>query len=428
MALKPPKRRQSVSKGAQHNGATTINIGLIPITIVVGILAWIIGNFFYSKLVDTIPRSMLIGIVFVLLYIMLAMVIFGFSNATSAFEENILTGGSSQGIVIAILLIAAVFIFAVATLFQWIYGLNFKQENLEPSSYIFVIDDSGSMKENDQNQERYAAIPEVLNGKGSDFPYMIYSFSDNVKLVRDMSPASKGIPPINGNSHGSTAMKAALIQVIDDYETGKWDGGSTPKVVLLTDGYATDIGFLNPINKVLKRYTAAHVSVSTVGLGHVDKSLMNKIAKTTGGVFIDVSDASDLSKAMTSAATQYTDRDLLSTRYTTKFSVLYGVIRILFITILGTAIGLLMAVAYGSQDSTSLTGISSFIKTLVGAILMEIGTSVVGVSDRFTWLVLWILIALTLTNKIVTRKRENNRSMRRSIPNPNKSSRDLSKF
>ena len=193
---------------------------------------------------------------------------------------------------------------------------------------------------------------------------------------------------------------------------------SSPKVILLTDGYATDIGLFKSINSVLKTYVKNRISISTVGLGDVDTNLMNKIAKTTGGVFIDVSDASDLGDAMTSAATQYTSRDLLSTRYTTNLNFLYALLRIIFISILGIAIGFAAAIAYGSQESSTLIFVSSAIKSIVGAILMEIGTDVIGISDKLVWFVLWILISVTIATKQTIYKRDprtpsRNRSSRR---------------
>ena len=138
-----------------------------------------------------------------------------------------------------------------------------------------------------------------------------------------------------------------------------------------------------------------------MGLGQVDINLMNKIAKSTGGVFIDVSDVSTLSQAMKAAAREYTDRDLLSTRYIASLNGLYGFLRVLFLSLLGSGVGFLVAVAYGFQDSTSLIIVSSIVKSVLGGMIMELGTSVFGFSDKSMWLVLWILISITLATKAV---------------------------
>ena len=79
-------------------------------------------------------------------------------------------------------------------------------------------------------------------------------------------------------------------------------------------------------------------------------------------------------------------------------------LRIIFISILGVIIGFATAVAYGVQESSTLIVVSSAIKSVVGAILMEVCTDVMGFSDKIIWLVLWILISLTLATKHTTYK------------------------
>lgn len=418
MPRTPPKSpRRNIRVPSTHR-AVSLNALLLVITIIVGIVAWAVGTILYSAGVDIIAMPLLIGIIFVILYLLLAVTIFVYSMSTGLFEENILTGSSDLVSSVFSIMIIGVLVFGLAILFQWIYGMDFIKEDQQPTAYIFVIDDSGSMNENDPLQLRYGALKSVLNNVDSNFPYMVYGFSHDVKIISDMKPVADGIPQITGESFGGTSIRTALNKVVQDRLDGVWDGGVSPKVILLTDGYATDISLFNSINSVLKTYVKNKISISTVGLGDVDTNLMNKIAKTTGGVFIDVSDASDLGDAMTSAATQHTSRDLLSTRYTTNLNFLYALLRIIFISILGIAIGFAAAIAYGSQESSTLIFVSSAIKSIVGAILMEIGTDVIGISDKLVWFVLWILISVTIATKQTIYKRgprtpSRNRSSRR---------------
>lgn len=67
------------------------------------------------------------------------------------------SGGLSPKSVSDIIAVFAstVLIAALGTLFQWIYGLHYDREPTEPTAYIFVIDDSGSMESNDPDQLRY---------------------------------------------------------------------------------------------------------------------------------------------------------------------------------------------------------------------------------------------------------------------------------
>ena len=391
--------------------STQFNIVMLIASLVLGAVSWILGLLVYNATVDVWPRPLVIGVSFGILALFVLMGVLIVSTIQGTFTENILAGGG-LGSVLVVVFAAIILITALGALFQWIYGLHYEQELTEPTSYVFIIDDSGSMESNDPSQLRYTAINEVLKKKPSDFPYMVYGFSDQVSLLREMSPISSGYTNITGNSYGGTSIKGALEQVISDYQNNVWEGGESPKVILLTDGYATDLGWFTSINSTLKQYSQNRISVSTVGLGSVDKSLMQKIAAKTGGVFVDIADAAMLGEAMESAANQYSVDDLLTTRYSTRMGILFGFLRILFIAILGSCIGFVSAVAYGQMDASSLVIVSSIIQSLVGAILMEVLTSGLGVSDRFCWFILWILIAAMICTQVVTYRRGPSRPSR----------------
>jgi hypothetical protein len=214
-----------------------------------------------------------------------------------------------------------------------------------------------------------------------------------------MGPAVSGEEPLTGYSNGGTAIRGALETVISDYKNGVWDGGDAPKVVLLTDGIATDVSLFSSINNVLGEYVDEGISVSTVGLGAADDRLMTQIAETTGGVYISVADAGELSNAMTTAAATSSSRDLVSSRHMRKLNLLYGLLRILFITLIGTLMGWLIAFAYGNQDSYFVSTAASAVFSLIGTLIMEIFTGLIHFNDRFVWLILWIFVALTILLK-----------------------------
>lgn len=78
------------------------------------------------------------------------------------------------------------------------------------------------------------------------------------------------------------------------------------------------------------------------------------------------------------------------------WSALYGVLRVLFLSVLGSLIGIGITIAYGLQDTSTVTILSAVIESFVGALIMEIGTVVLGLPVGLMWLILWILIAITL--------------------------------
>ena len=227
---------------------------------------------------------------------------------------------------------------------------------------------------------------------------MVYSFSDNTQILRDMKPISEGGVEITLGEGGGTSIKGALKQVMEDYENKVWTDDKAPRVILLTDGYATDIGLFSPIGGVLKKYARSNISVSTVGLGNVDEGLMQKIADGTNGVFLQVEDASLLKGAMEEAGKAFSDsRDLLSLRKVQDMDWLYGIMRVVFLTILGTLIGFLMIFAATKEDCWAMILISSAIKSFVGALLVELLVQILGLSYVVTWFILWILLAALIS-------------------------------
>ena len=391
---------------------TQFNFPMLFTSLILGGAAWIVDLVIYKLAVDVWPRALLIGVLFGILALIVSIGVLILSNLQGTFEQDIITGGGA-GSAILLILIAALLITGLGTLFQWLYGL--RSQNLPTStSYIFVIDDSGSMATNDPDQQRYAAIDEVLKGQPAEFPYTVYSFSNSVSVLRPMQPSSENDAPLTGLSSGSTYIKAALKQILADYQSGAWDGGGRPKVILLTDGYASDIPFFFTVRKILKQYSQSNISISTVGLGEVDTTLLERIANATGGIFVDISDAAMLGEAMKNAASSYSSDDLLTVRSTVGKDFLYGFLRVLFLTLLGLSIGLVSAVAYGQLDASSLVFVSSGILSFAGALLMELLTAF-GFPDRLCWLLLWLLIAAMLcTQQVASRGRSSSRPARPS--------------
>ena len=101
MNRRPPRRRPSSTPRrppAPPSGRVTprrdsgeINIPLILATIAAGAAAWLVGMLLYPPLSGGISRPPVIGGVFVVLYILLAVVAAVFGNAAGSWGTNILT-------------------------------------------------------------------------------------------------------------------------------------------------------------------------------------------------------------------------------------------------------------------------------------------------------------------------------------------------
>lgn len=392
------KRKKTGSRQSRGVRTTSgnLNVVLLVVTLITGIAGWILSKTVYDKLIDSIPRSILIGCAAAVLTLLLTVLILIVSASGRAANTNIITGSSNTGSIFPFLIIGTLIVFAASSVLQFIYGLETPLSYHNATSYIFLIDDSGSMSGSDGNGLRYKAVGEVLESMDDSFPFMVYGFSSDAVVLRDMGPKSDGIPELTGYASGGTEIKNALTRVLEDCKNGVWDGGEAPKVILLSDGEATDFRNVSEILPLLSEFVEEGISISTVGLIHVDENAMREIANATGGVYVSVEDAAGLAEAMKNAGTSHSVRDLVSIRYRRKMDGLYGFMRIIFLIIIGAVLGLFKAVAYGDKDSTALILISSLIFSAIGSLFMELGTGMLGRSSRSMWLILWVLYALTL--------------------------------
>lgn len=386
----------------KYNAQPRINRVAALASVAVGIIACFASQYLYTAYRGTVPTPVLIGLLCLLLFVLLFVAVWVSSAVTGSFDQNsILYHGRKQ--MIGYFLLGTLAIFFLSTSLEFLYELTPKRQEIAATSYIFILDESGSMRSNDPSGLRYQAIPEIMKAEEPDFPYMVYTFSDTARMVREMEPFDPSDDAISITSDGGTAIFGTILQVLNDYKNGVWDGGPHPKVIFLTDGSATDLsrGFLffrgnmPEFNAALEEYSRLGINISTVGLGSADRAIMTQMAETTGGVFVNIQDAADLAVAMKAAATSYSDRDLLSIRYMSHLNALYGVLRVLFLTIIGSTIGSLLLFAYMEDSSIPLLVSSSILSAFVGSFLLEIGLKA-GIPQSALWFILWALFSLTL--------------------------------
>lgn len=372
------------------------------LSVIVGVLAWFGCRYIYITYHDVLSGPVMIGILCAGLFAAVFMTVWIGSLVSKSFDKDSRFYDDIGGM-IRYFLCGLIGILILSMALEFIYELTPNFKEIKPTSYIFVIDESGSMSSNDSTGLRYDAIPEIMEAEEAGFPYMVYTFSNDTQIVRNMGPLEAEYEPIPVNSNGGTAIYGTILQILKDYKDGVWDGGTNPKVIFLTDGAATDLsnGFLwfkgnmPEFNAALEEYNDLGINISTVGLGFVDREIMTKMAETTGGVFVNIQHASDLTSAMKTAATSYSDRDLLSIRYMKHMDGLYAMLRILFLTMIGAAIGSLMLLAYMEDGSIQMIVVSSSVCSLIGSILFEVGLKI-GIFQTLLWIVLWFLFSLTL--------------------------------
>lgn len=390
-----------------------LNIPMLIATLVAGIVAGVADLGIYNALSDTMARPLLIALMMGLF----ALIVLVAVTVTAAIQGNdsiwFLDGRLmvTIGSVVCLLLV-----FLGTLLFEWIYDHQ-QIQTYKGSSYIFVLDESGSMggpdgdpNGSDPEYQRYAAVNEVMDAMEEDFPYAAYTFSSGYELIRDMAPQSAGklVRPANVVM-GMTNIRTALEGILEDIRGGRIAAGTNPHVILLTDGYASDIQTflgLGSNKRFIEAYRKAGIPISTVGLGHADAELLQEIADGTGGSYVAVADASQLAQGFGNVTSGFANRDLLSERNLAEKDGLYAFLRILFLVLIGLLVTLAKIVASGNEDDVLTLLIVGAAASVIGALLMEFGLKL-GLSEVLCRMVYWIGLAITpgtIYERVITEK------------------------
>lgn len=358
-------------------------------TILMGIVYFILGEIIYNSLQDRIPMIPLIGIYFfglaVFVVIGSAVIVAAMYHATTGYRDIVLR---------CVILCAAIFV--AAMFLEFLYELNGKSKNTEPTSYIFLMDSSGSMERSDPENQRYEAIQSVISGKEQDFPFAVYSFSNESKLVRPMGPVSQGTEFQMDAPEGGTGIRATLDKLYEDIENGVTDPGENGRVILFSDGYATDVNFFTKakLNGLLKKYARAGISISSVGLGKTDNSLMSKISGKTGGVYINVDNADKLNDAISEAVVLHHSRNLLDYRDYVKLDFLFMLLRFVAIIIIGLLLAGIKTYISEPVLDTQPVLISSLVGSLLASLCVELGMNTLGLPASLMRLLMCIFLSM----------------------------------
>lgn len=285
--------------------------------------------------------------------------------------------------------------------FEYLYGeVSFFGRRQAYGSYLFVIDNSGSMNENDPDGLRYQAIEKLLENKKSDFCYGVYHFSDTAKMVRPMAPVSEPGPKAEVVNEGGTAVLRVLDTVLEDLDSGKLRLDERCRMILLSDGYATDVdeaGRYDCIRR-LEQFAQRGISISTVGMaGDVDTQLLMLAADKTGGTYVNVTDVSQLEQGMRQAAqTEEEKRSLLGYRSVGEGDLLYGLLRVILIAGLGMLVAVEKTVLCERFLNTNSVLVSSVAGSVLAGICLEVGMNLLGVEPSAARVAGCVLLGITV--------------------------------
>jgi len=358
------------------------------ITTLVGIAYYFIGEKIYNKLIVNGIASLTLPIYFLSFAIIISITLWILSIKRGKYFET-RDKKKKAGEMTRSLILTMVVLVIVSGVLEFLYELGGAYSPKEASSYVFIIDDSGSMNENDPMDERRRAIGNIINEMNTNLPYAVYIFNSECQEVKPMSSDIDN--DFSLNSNGGTDIVKALKVVYSKYNSRNKIWGDSPKVLLLTDGNSSSSG----LSKILRKYKSSNISISTVGFGSADSNYLKNIADKTGGVNINSNQISMLKSSMEEALKSYSDgkRNLLSDRLC-KHDGLYAFIRIVFLIIISALIAKIKANAMYDTDSQPIYYIISLLLGIIASILMEVMISHLLISTGSVHCVCCILWAI----------------------------------
>lgn len=290
----------------------------------------------------------------------------------------------------------------MTSLFEFIYELgkgDIKIDRYDDIQYVFLIDDSGSMSTNDENNERYAAIEKIINSMDKTNAFAVYRFADKNECVTRIGTTTSDnyrFQPQNLNIGGNTNLLSAINDIIKEIKTQKIN----TKIVVLTDGSPSDNHF-GRLNKLIKKCIKNNVSISAVGFGAPNEVFLNDLAKSTGGVYVYSDSVERLQNSLSTIVDSVVsiisnNRDLLGYRLDSKaYNFIFILMRIVFVALLGIVWSMIKMALIGetlyADQILKVMGVIACVAAIVLELLL-----IMGVSDILARMIFCIMWSVTL--------------------------------
>lgn len=360
----------------------------------IGVIFWLIGEAVYDALTRKIWQPLGIAVYFCIFAVIMIVGMYVLAlfrgDYNKALDKDIKP--ISDNLAPMALLLTIFFIFT--GFFEFLYELGGKKLIKEPTSYVFLIDDSGSMSSNDPNCERASAIKKIMEKQEADFPYSVYSFTNESQLMKEMGPY-KPEDSYQFNSNGGTNIVGSLDTVLDEIIANK-SIDDMPRIMLVSDGSSSSVGS----NKVIEKCNDSGISISSISFGNFFKnSLLNKLSTRTGGVYVNVENIDELDAKMQEAITSNATRNLISERYLPRLNWLYAILRILFLLLMSMLWAVIKNIAYcgnmrkPNEENYSYDNVVMFtvVWAFISILIMEFATAHLELPEKLARLLLAIL-------------------------------------
>lgn len=346
------------------------------LSIIIGAVLGFVLELFYQNFFPAGSR-----VLFVTAYIVLFALAFGIVLLIKGLSNGTFV---NFGKIILFTLLSFVVLTGCTALFEYIYEMNINivKSKYSDMQYVFIIDDSGSMKTipgylqkgNDPELKRYDAVEEIINGLDSTNKFAVYKFDNTTRCVTPFgtqeSKTYKLDRYIDDEDYG-TFMMNAIQTALNDVPLSQ---DVHTRIVVLTDGQPMDD---NLYNDVINKCQANNVSISSVGFGNPNPDFMTRMANDTGGTYVFADDISSLTEDVGTVVKanngEIVDRDLIGKRYDSKAgSVVYAILRIVFLILLGILWTIFKMLLVGEKKYTKKALVISIVLCSVAGILCEL--------------------------------------------------------
>lgn len=375
-----------------------INPLLLLFSLVGGGIGFTIGEFLLRQWGTGLPVIVVTGIYFGILALciglacLIAELISPRLNGSSWRQRYT---GTSWKLLIPSTLVA---LFLLGMLFEWVYQLN--PGSAKPvKDIVLVIDNSGSMKDTDPNQDRYTAAKNLINRMDEDNRVSVMVFDHATTLlqpftrVKNQEAKDEIIAKIDSleTNDGGTDISLALEDTMTHIQESH-DARRSAMVIMLSDGFSeTDHA------RVLADYKQQQIAVNTIGLSLVYKDgaqLLQTIAAETGGQYYDVQNAADLSFVFQKIYDDVGDRSLLTKRTgAMEDSVYYQIVRVVAMLLIGVATGLALGIVFDNRHLALSFSIGGAVSGVLAGVVLEYGLSGGEVRDAFVRLLACFILA-----------------------------------
>lgn len=395
-----------------------INPLLLLFSLVGGGIGFAIGEFLLRQWGTGLPVIVVTGIYFGILALciglacLIAELISPRLNGSSWRQRYT---GTSWKLLIPSTLVA---LFLLGMLFEWVYQLN--PGSAKPvKDIVLIIDNSGSMKDTDPNQDRYTAAKNLINRMDEDNRVSVMVFDHATTLlqpftrVKNQEAKDEIIAEIDSltTTDGGTDISLALEDTMTHIQESH-DAARSAMVIMLSDGFSeTDHA------RVLADYKQQQIAVNTIGLSLVNPDgaqLLQTIADETGGQYYDVQNAADLSFVFQKIYDDVGDRSLLTKRTgVMEDSVYYQIVRIAAMLLIGAAMGLALGIVFDNRHLALSFSIGGAVSGVLAGVVLEYGLSGVEVGDAsIRMLACFILAGVIALFTLVIPVKENSRIIR----------------